>query len=167
MCFVMVVFVFLFCSRPVYTSSCYLGPAVPLYTLVSSTTTIYISIQSFVFDLSKKRKLSLWEKSYLCEARTHDIHIIARRSTTRKLPPYTTGNQKLTNELLTAHKRTSWEHDYVGPLRRTPITEFIPRLRFYPISAEARRAWCQGLSLLSFLQTPYLPILSLYVYSVN
>ena len=37
MCFVMVVFVFLFGSRPLYTSSCYWGPAVPLYTLVSST----------------------------------------------------------------------------------------------------------------------------------
>jgi len=33
----MVVFVFLFGSRPLYTSLRYWGPAVPLYTLVSST----------------------------------------------------------------------------------------------------------------------------------
>ena len=105
------------------------------------------SIESFLCDLSKKKKVVFVRKrkrSRHCEARTHDIHVIARRCTTRKLPPppYTTGDQKLTNKLLTAHKRTSWEHDYVGLAQAPPVTEFTPGLRFYPISAEARRAWC-------------------------
>ena len=48
------------------------------------------SIESFLCDLSKKKKVVFVRKrkrSRHCEARTHDIHVIARRCTTRKLPP--------------------------------------------------------------------------------
>jgi len=47
------------------------------------------------------------KRSSLCEARTHDLHVIAQHSTTRG------GLGAKGNKLFTSHKRTSWGHDYV------------------------------------------------------
>jgi len=86
---------------------------------------------------SAKKKLSMWgsnswqryqhacniysqKRSRLCEAQTHDLHVTTWCSTTQKLPRTYVPREPKANKLLTSHKRTSWEHDYVRLAQALP-----------------------------------------------
>jgi len=57
--------------------------------------------------LARLRDLSKKKRSCLCEVRTHDLRITARRSTTQKQTPYVRTMGPKGNKVLTSHKWTS------------------------------------------------------------
>ena len=63
------------------------------------------------------------KRSCLCEAQAHNLHITTQCSTNTETAPY---HRDQGHKLLKTHKRTSWEHDYVGLAQAHP-NKYIDR----------------------------------------